>query len=73
MKPGKDPFELGGRRDISLQCHSLKYECRMLETEYNKVAGRQVPITQARWTEDRTATEHSLAVRITEERCKLHT
>eukprot|EP00965_Chrysotila_dentata_P053669 1780488-Pleurochrysis_carterae.AAC.3 len=40
--------------------------------EYNKVADRQVPATQAGWTEERTATEHSLTVRIIEERCELH-
>eukprot|EP00965_Chrysotila_dentata_P103947 3432277-Pleurochrysis_carterae.AAC.1 len=60
MKPGEDPFELGRRRDIWLQCHSIKYVCRMLETEYNEVADKQVPNTQAGWTEDRMATEHSL-------------
>eukprot|EP00965_Chrysotila_dentata_P110874 3664373-Pleurochrysis_carterae.AAC.1 len=72
MKPGEDPFELGRRRDIWLHCHSMKYVCRMLETEYNEVADRHVPNTQAGWTEDRMATEHSLTVRIVEERCELH-
>eukprot|EP00965_Chrysotila_dentata_P213544 6187681-Pleurochrysis_carterae.AAC.2 len=72
MKPGEDPFKLGRRRDIWLQCHSMKYVCRMLEAEYNEVADRHVPNTQARWTEDRMATEHSLTVRIVEERCELH-
>eukprot|EP00965_Chrysotila_dentata_P203155 6181547-Pleurochrysis_carterae.AAC.3 len=72
MKPGEDPFELGRRRDIWLQCHSMKYACRLLETEYNMVADRQVPTTQAGWTEERMATEHSLTVRIIEERCELH-
>ena len=62
MKPGEDPFELGRRRDIRLQCHSMKYVCRMLEAEYNDVADRHVPNTQAGWTEDRMATEHSLTV-----------
>eukprot|EP00965_Chrysotila_dentata_P245260 6206454-Pleurochrysis_carterae.AAC.2 len=48
MKPGEDPFELGRRRDIWLQCHSLKYVCRMLlEIEYNKVAGNYAPNTHA--------------------------
>eukprot|EP00965_Chrysotila_dentata_P179410 5924986-Pleurochrysis_carterae.AAC.1 len=28
MKPGEDPFELGRRRDIWLQCHSMKYVVR---------------------------------------------
>eukprot|EP00965_Chrysotila_dentata_P115642 3821710-Pleurochrysis_carterae.AAC.6 len=65
MKPGEDPFELlGRRRDIWLQCHSIKYVCRMLESEYNMVADGRVPITQAGWTEERMATEHSLTVRI---------
>eukprot|EP00965_Chrysotila_dentata_P185905 6137636-Pleurochrysis_carterae.AAC.1 len=72
MKPGEDPFELGRRRDIWLQCHSMKYVCRLLESEYNKVAEQRVPITQAGWTEERMATEHSLTVRIIEERCELH-
>eukprot|EP00965_Chrysotila_dentata_P225342 6194694-Pleurochrysis_carterae.AAC.2 len=72
MKPGEDPFELGRRRDIWLQCHSMKYVCRLMEAEYNKVADKQVPITQAGWTEDRMATEHSMTVRIIEERCELH-
>eukprot|EP00965_Chrysotila_dentata_P061472 2035901-Pleurochrysis_carterae.AAC.1 len=72
MKPGEDPSELGRRRDIWLQCHSMKYVCRMLETEYNEVADKHVPNTQAGWTEDRMATEHSLTVRIVEERCELY-
>eukprot|EP00965_Chrysotila_dentata_P069301 2290294-Pleurochrysis_carterae.AAC.2 len=72
MKPGEDPFELGRRRDIWLQCHSMKYLCRMLEAEYNEVADRRVPNTQVGWTEDRMATEHSLTVRIVEERCEWH-
>eukprot|EP00965_Chrysotila_dentata_P145697 4812908-Pleurochrysis_carterae.AAC.1 len=72
MKPGEDPFELGRRRDIWLQCHSMKYACRLLESEYNEVADKHVPNTQAGWTEDRMATEHSLTVRIIEERCELH-
>eukprot|EP00965_Chrysotila_dentata_P167372 5527137-Pleurochrysis_carterae.AAC.1 len=72
MKPGEDPFELGRRRDIWLQCHSMKYVCRMLEPEYNKVADEYVPNTQAGWTGDRMATEHSLTVRIIEERCEWH-
>eukprot|EP00965_Chrysotila_dentata_P200712 6180134-Pleurochrysis_carterae.AAC.2 len=71
-KPGEDLCELGRRRDIWLQCHSMKYVCRMLETEYNEVANKHVPDTQAGWTEDRMATEHSLTVRIIEERCKWH-
>eukprot|EP00965_Chrysotila_dentata_P133392 4410810-Pleurochrysis_carterae.AAC.1 len=72
MKPGEDPFELGRRRDIWLQCHSMKYVGRMLEAEYNEVANKHVPNTQAGWTEDRMATEHSLTVRIVEERCEWH-
>eukprot|EP00965_Chrysotila_dentata_P097856 3235405-Pleurochrysis_carterae.AAC.1 len=72
MKPGEDPFELGRRRDIWLQCHSMKYVCRMLEEEYNAVADKHVLNTQAGWTEDRMATEHSLTVRIVEERCEWH-
>eukprot|EP00965_Chrysotila_dentata_P169619 5599164-Pleurochrysis_carterae.AAC.1 len=48
-----------------------EYVCRMLEEEYNEVADRHVPNTQAGWTEDRMATEHSLTVRIVEERCEL--
>eukprot|EP00965_Chrysotila_dentata_P070624 2335072-Pleurochrysis_carterae.AAC.1 len=36
MKPGEDPFELGRRRDIWLQCHSMKYACRLLEAEYKE-------------------------------------
>eukprot|EP00965_Chrysotila_dentata_P137253 4539888-Pleurochrysis_carterae.AAC.1 len=32
----------------------------MLEAEYNEVADKHVPNTQAGWTEDRMATEHSL-------------
>eukprot|EP00965_Chrysotila_dentata_P085866 2833509-Pleurochrysis_carterae.AAC.1 len=44
----------------------------MLEAEYNEVADKYVPNTQAGWTEDRMATEHSLTVRIVEERCELH-
>eukprot|EP00965_Chrysotila_dentata_P003172 103571-Pleurochrysis_carterae.AAC.1 len=72
MKPGEDPFELGRGRDIWLQCHSMKYVCRMLEPEYNNVAEEHVPNTQAGWTGDRMATEHSLAVRIIEERCEWH-
>eukprot|EP00965_Chrysotila_dentata_P210301 6185814-Pleurochrysis_carterae.AAC.1 len=47
MKPGEDPFELGRRRDIWLQCHSMQCACRLLETEYNKVADKRVPITKA--------------------------
>eukprot|EP00965_Chrysotila_dentata_P147956 4884016-Pleurochrysis_carterae.AAC.3 len=35
--------------------------------EYNRVANKQVPITQAGWTVDRTAAEHSLTVGIIEE------
>eukprot|EP00965_Chrysotila_dentata_P181383 5986871-Pleurochrysis_carterae.AAC.2 len=72
MKPGEDPFELGRRRDIWLQCYSMKYVCRMLEAEYNGVADRQMPNTPAGWTEDRMATEHSLTVRIVKERCEWH-
>eukprot|EP00965_Chrysotila_dentata_P090800 2996672-Pleurochrysis_carterae.AAC.4 len=30
IKAGEDPFELGRRRDIWLQCHSMKYACRKL-------------------------------------------
>eukprot|EP00965_Chrysotila_dentata_P258881 6213373-Pleurochrysis_carterae.AAC.1 len=69
---GGGPFRLGRRRDIWLQCHSMKYVYRMLEEEYNEVADRHVPNTQVGWTEDRMATEHSLTVRIVEERCELH-
>eukprot|EP00965_Chrysotila_dentata_P129715 4288442-Pleurochrysis_carterae.AAC.1 len=69
-KPGEDPFELGRRRDVWLQCHSVKYVCRMLETEYNEVACKHVPITQAGWKEYPMATEHSLTARIIEERCE---
>eukprot|EP00965_Chrysotila_dentata_P129381 4276621-Pleurochrysis_carterae.AAC.2 len=72
MKPGEDPFQLGRRRDIWLQCHSMKYACRLLEAEYNEIADEHVPNTQAGWTEDRMATEHSLTVRIIEERCEWH-
>eukprot|EP00965_Chrysotila_dentata_P078474 2585646-Pleurochrysis_carterae.AAC.1 len=72
MKPGEDLFELGRRRDIWLQCHSMKYVCRMLEAEYNEVANKHVVNTQAGWTEDTMATEHSLTVRIIEERCEWH-
>eukprot|EP00965_Chrysotila_dentata_P007920 257883-Pleurochrysis_carterae.AAC.2 len=72
MKPGEDQFELGRRRDIWLQCHSMKYVCRMLEPKYNNVADEHVPNTQAGWTGDRMATEHSLTVRIIEERCEWH-
>eukprot|EP00965_Chrysotila_dentata_P057658 1911617-Pleurochrysis_carterae.AAC.4 len=72
MNPGEDPFELGKRRDIWIQYHSVKCVCRMLEIEYNAVAYKHVPITQAGWTEDRTAAEHSLTVRILEERCEWH-
>eukprot|EP00965_Chrysotila_dentata_P097061 3208342-Pleurochrysis_carterae.AAC.2 len=53
MKPGEDPFELGRRRDIWLQYHSMKHECRMLEPGYNEVADKHVPNTQAGWTGDR--------------------
>eukprot|EP00965_Chrysotila_dentata_P078304 2580823-Pleurochrysis_carterae.AAC.1 len=72
MKPGEDPFELGRRRDIWLQCHSVKYVCRIMEAGYNRVANKQVPITQAGWTVDRTAAELSLTVRIIRERCEWH-
>eukprot|EP00965_Chrysotila_dentata_P065638 2175213-Pleurochrysis_carterae.AAC.2 len=72
MKPGEDPFELGRRRDIWLQCHSIKYVSRMLEAEYNEVAEKHVLNTQAGCTEDRMASEHFLAVRIVEERCEWH-
>eukprot|EP00965_Chrysotila_dentata_P079187 2611184-Pleurochrysis_carterae.AAC.1 len=72
MKPGEGPFELGRRRDIWLQCHSMRYVCRMLEAEYNAVADKHVLNTQGGWTEDRMATEHSLTVRIVEERCEWH-
>eukprot|EP00965_Chrysotila_dentata_P206734 6183709-Pleurochrysis_carterae.AAC.7 len=73
VKPGENPFELGTRRrDIWLQCHSMKYACRMLEPEYNDIADRHVPNTQAGWKGDRMATEHSLTVRIVEERCEWH-
>eukprot|EP00965_Chrysotila_dentata_P119664 3956513-Pleurochrysis_carterae.AAC.1 len=44
----------------------------MLEAEYNEVADKYVLNTQAGWTEDRMATEHSLTVRIVEERCDWH-
>eukprot|EP00965_Chrysotila_dentata_P198793 6179025-Pleurochrysis_carterae.AAC.1 len=71
-KIGEDPFELGRRRDIWLQCHSMKYVWRMMEAEYNRVANEQVPITQAGWTVDRTGAELSLTVRIIEERCEWH-
>eukprot|EP00965_Chrysotila_dentata_P076726 2533141-Pleurochrysis_carterae.AAC.1 len=47
MKPGEDPFELGRRRAIWLHCHSMKYACRLLEEEYNEVADKYVPNTQA--------------------------
>eukprot|EP00965_Chrysotila_dentata_P235287 6200657-Pleurochrysis_carterae.AAC.4 len=58
MKPGEDPFELERRRDIWLQCHSMKYVCRMLEAEHREMANEHVSNTQAGWTEDRMATEH---------------
>eukprot|EP00965_Chrysotila_dentata_P001640 54539-Pleurochrysis_carterae.AAC.1 len=72
IKPGEDPFELGRRRDLWLQCHSMKYVCRMLEAKCNEVADRYMPNTQAEWTEDRMATKHTLTVRIVEERCEWH-
>eukprot|EP00965_Chrysotila_dentata_P254139 6211777-Pleurochrysis_carterae.AAC.2 len=50
----------------------MKYVCRILEAEYNKVANEQVPNAQAGWTENRMATKHSLTVRIIEERCEWH-
>eukprot|EP00965_Chrysotila_dentata_P102418 3381073-Pleurochrysis_carterae.AAC.1 len=43
-----------------------------MEAEYNPVANEQVPITQAGWTVDSTGAEHSLTVRIIEERCEWH-
>eukprot|EP00965_Chrysotila_dentata_P131433 4344688-Pleurochrysis_carterae.AAC.1 len=48
----------------------MKYACRMLEPEYNQVADKHVPNSQAGWTRDRMATEHSLTVRIIEEICE---
>eukprot|EP00965_Chrysotila_dentata_P195796 6177191-Pleurochrysis_carterae.AAC.3 len=44
----------------------------MLEADYNAVAGKYVMNSQAGRTEDRMAAEHSLTVRIVEERCDWH-
>eukprot|EP00965_Chrysotila_dentata_P261676 6214335-Pleurochrysis_carterae.AAC.2 len=60
MDSGADDETGGGfvsTREKDLQCHSMKCVCRMLETEYNEVANKQVPNTQAGWGQDRMATE----------------
>ena len=72
MKPGEDPRELGRRRDIWLEPHGQKILQRMLTTgEYNVVADRTVPGSQAGFTEMRGAAEQSWILRAHKEQCAM--
>jgi hypothetical protein len=70
MKPGEDPRELNRRRDIWLEPHGQKILQRMLTTgEYDEVAARHVPGSQAGFTELRGAAEQSWILRAHKEQC----
>ena len=48
MKPGEDPKNLERRRDIWLQCHSLKCVTRMILPAYEGATDRNVGVMPAR-------------------------
>ena len=50
VKPGEDPRNLERRRDIWLQCHSLKCVTRMILPAYEDAMDRNVGAMQAGWT-----------------------
>jgi len=64
MKPGEDPKEFSRRRDLWLQCHSVKLVERMLKPHYDEVAWESVLRSQAGFTEGRNAPEQSLVLRL---------
>ena len=73
MKPGEDPKELGRRRDLWLQCHSEKCVVNMLRKHYDKIAWETVPSSQAGFTKNRNAPEHTLTYRILTEQSMTET
>ena len=69
MKPGEDAKELNRRRDLWLQCHSMKCLMRMLVPEYERACHASVGVSQAGWEKDRNPPEHSVAARLAAEQC----
>ena len=64
MKPGEDPTDLGRRRDLWLQCHSMKCLFRMILPAYEEAAETCGGVWQAGWTAGRCAPEQTLVARI---------
>ena len=64
VKPGEDPKVLERRRDLWLQCHSMKCVFRMILPVYESVADACVGTWQAGWTKGRCAPEQVLAARL---------
>ena len=63
-KPGEDPKTLERRRDLWLQCHSMKCMFRMILPVYEGVAEACVGTWQAGWTKGRMAAEQTLVARL---------
>ena len=55
MKPGEDPSDLEGRRDIWLECHGHKLTMWLLGAEYERAASVKVPTSQAGNSPERDA------------------
>ena len=66
-KPGEDAKKLGRRRDLWMQCHSMKCVMRMLKREYDSVADGRVSTANAGFTVRRNAPEQTLVARIESE------
>ena len=64
MKPGEDPKTLERRRDLWLQCHSMKCVMRMILPAYERAVEAMVGTTNAGWTRGRMAPEQTLAARL---------
>jgi ribonuclease HI len=63
MKGGEHPARLGRRRDLWLVPHGQKILMRMVNPEYDRVAGEQVPGSQAGFERYRGTTEQTAALR----------
>ena len=64
VKPGEDPKQLSRRRDLWLQCHSLKCVMRMMAVELDRAAEWAVAVSQAGFTPDRNAPEQTMVARM---------
>lgn len=64
LKPGEDPKNLERRRDLWLQCHTMKCLFRMLLPAYEAASSRLVGVCNAGWTRGRCAPEQTLTARL---------